>query len=108
MTSLIRFLNPPRFRRAREAVLVQQLKLRDGENCARCRRPIRFDFPDGHDQGPKVEGSAGGDGSLAGARLCHRRCNPSGIDHTGEVTERVRRKNEAALFSKARRKRRAA
>jgi hypothetical protein len=108
MTSLIRFFNPPRFRRAREAAWVEELKRRDGENCARCRRPIRFDFPPGHDQGPKVEGSAGANGAIASARLCHRRCNASGIDHTGEVTERVRRKNEAALFTKSRKKRRAA
>ena len=108
MTRLLRFLNPHRYRRAKAAAQVQDLKARDGDNCARCRRPIRFDFPDGHDQGPAVEGAIGPAGDLDGARLCHRRCSPSGVDHTGEVTERVRRKNEAALFAKARRVRRAA
>ena len=98
--SLLRFLNPRKYRRDQEAAQVRALKLRDGENCARCRRPIRFDLTAGHDQGPVV--LTGGD-----ARLCHRRCSTPGLDHTVEVTERVRRKNEAALFGK-RRKRKAA
>ena len=108
MTRLLRFLNPYGYRRARAEAQVQELKARDGDNCARCRRPIRFDFPDGHDQGPAVEDAIGQAGELDSARLCHRRCSPSGVDHTGEVTERVRRKNEAALFAKARGNRRAA
>jgi hypothetical protein len=36
--------------------------------------------------------------------LCHRRCNGEGADHTREVQERVRRKNEAVLFSKTRKR----
>jgi hypothetical protein len=106
--AIIRFLNPRKFRREREAEQVRALRQRDGDSCARCRRPLRFDLPAGHDQGAAVEGAAANGGSLDVARLCHRRCNPSGVDHTGEVAERVRRKNEAALFTKARKKRRAA
>jgi hypothetical protein len=34
--------------------------------------------------------------------LCHTRCNAPGVDHTVQVTERVRRKNEADLFAKRR------
>ena len=98
--SLIRFLNPRKYRRDREAAQVRALKLRDGEQCARCRRPIRFDLAAGHDQGPVVL-------TLDDSRLCHRRCSTRGLDHTVEVTERVRRKNEAQLFGK-RRKRKAA
>lgn len=105
--SILRFLNPRRFRREREAALIQALKVRDGSDCARCRRPIRFDFPAGADQGPAIE-PAPSASSPDDIRLCHRRCSPGGVDHTGEVTERVRRKNEAALFSTSRKKRRAA
>jgi hypothetical protein len=106
--AIIRLLNPRRFRREREAEQVRALRQRDGDNCARCRRPLRFDLPAGHDQGPAIEGAAPESESLDGARLCHRRCNPSGVDQTGEFTERVRRKSEAALFTRARKKRRAA
>ena len=106
---LIRFLAPGRFRRRQEAEWVQILRRRDGDSCARCRRPLRFDLPVGHDQGAVVEGSVAGAGDpLAPARLCHRRCNAGGNDHTGEVAERMRRKAEAALLAKSRRKRRAA
>jgi len=106
---LIRFLAPRTYRRWQEAERVQALRGRDGDSCARCRRPLRFDLPAGHDQGAVVEGSApGGSDPLAGAHLCHRRCNPSGNDHTDEVAERMRRKAEAALFAKSRKKRRAA
>jgi hypothetical protein len=34
---------------------VAELRQRDGDNCRRCRRPIRFDLPRGNDKGPKVE-----------------------------------------------------
>ena len=68
---------------------------------------MRFDLVEGHDQGaaiePVVPGASGE--ALENFRLCHPRCNPSGIDHTAEVTMRVRRKNEADLFAKARARR---
>jgi hypothetical protein len=98
-SSIIRFLNPRKFRRDRDAAEIASLKDRDGDKCARCRRVLRFDLPAGHDLGAVIERST------SSARLCHRRCNPSGVDHTGEVTERVRRKNEAALFTKSRKRR---
>ena len=103
-----RYVTPWKFRRAQGEQRLAALRERDGDNCRRCRRPLRFDLPAGHDQGPAIEGAAPESESLDGARLCHRRCNPSGVDHTGEVTERVRRKSEAALFTRARKKRRAA
>jgi len=99
--SIVRFLNPRKFRRDREAEQVRALKARDGANCARCRRPLRFDLPAGHDLGAIIEPGAGPDS----AHLCHRRCNRPGNDHTEEVTERVKRKREAALFSKSRKRR---
>lgn len=98
---LIRFLNPRKYRRDREAAEVRALKARDGDNCARCRRPLRFDLPAGHDLAAIVEVGA----SSEPVHLCHRRCNQPGTDHTEEVTERVKRKHEAALFSKARKRR---
>ena len=101
--NVVKYLIPWRLKREREAARLAALRQRDGENCARCRRPMRFDLPAGHDQSAAVEEVAAGD-----QRLCHTRCNPSGVDHTGEVRARVRQKSEAALFAKPRRKRKAA
>lgn len=109
-SSLARFVTPWAYRRAQEEALrVEALRRRDGEDCRRCRRPIRFDLAPGHDQGPKVEalGSPTGDGetpSLDSLVLCHGRCNSVGADHTGEVQERRRRQNEAELFAGARKR----
>jgi hypothetical protein len=86
---------------------VAALRERDGDHCRRCRRPIRFDLPRGHDKGPKVECIAGETAEearrLENLCLCHGRCNAAGADHTDEVTERIRRKSEAALLAKPRR-----
>lgn len=107
--ALVRYLNPWKHRRQLEASRLAALRARDGDNCARCRRPLRFDLPDGHDQGFRIEPLAPGLPISAEAidhvRLCHPRCNPSGIDHTDEVTTRARLKNEAALFERSRRSR---
>lgn len=66
---------------------------------------MRFDLPRGHDLGPKVESiSATSEESLDGAFLTHGRCNPEGADNTQEVQDRVRRKSEADLFAKARKR----
>jgi 5-methylcytosine-specific restriction endonuclease McrA len=104
--SFINYLNPWKLRREREAERMQALRTRDGDHCARCRRPMRFDLPAGHDAGAAIElvvpKAAGGSEAIDNLRLCHRRCNASGMDHTGEVTERMRRRNEAALFAKSR------
>ena len=83
------------------------LRERDGDNCRRCRRPIRFDLTRGHDKGPKIEriatDSAEEAQSLSELCLCHVRCHAAGADNTDEVTERIRRKSEAALLSSSRR-----
>lgn len=72
---------------------------------------MRFDLPDGHDLGPKVEHIAPAPENEAPAleNLCltHRRCNTEPADFTSEVKERIRRKNEAELFANSRVKRRA-
>ena len=110
-TAIARYLNPWKFRRERDAEMLQALRRRDGDACARCRRPLRFDLPAGHDQGARVEpivpGGAGG--AIDNLCLCHGRCNTGQpVDLTGEVAERMRRKAEAELFAKSRRKKRKA
>lgn len=111
-SSIVRFLNPWKYRREQQAERIRRLRERDGDQCVRCRRPVRFDLTEGHDQGAKVElvvpAAAGGSEEVENLRLCHRRCNAPGMDHTSEVTERMRRKNEAALLSKSRKRARKA
>ena len=106
---LSRYVTPWKYKRLqREAEQLRTLRLRDGDHCARCRRPMRFDLPHGHDQGARIEivapTTAGVEPNLANLRLTHGRCNAVGVDHTGEVTERMRRKNEAELFAKKRKR----
>ena len=98
--TLANYLNPCKFKREESArqQRIAELRDRDGDNCQRCRRPLRFDLPDGHDQAPRFH-------DLADDQcLVHIRCNAAGADNTAEVTERVRRKSEAALFSKNRKR----
>ena|SRR6478735_6710852 len=107
--SILQYLNPWKLKREREAARLAALRHRDGDACARCRRPLRFDLPRGYDQVCAIEpvSPVGGEG-LDNFRLCHTRCNPSGKDHTGEARARVRREGEAALFDKTRKSRAAA
>lgn len=106
--SIATYLNPWKFKRQRAAEQLRALRTRDGDCCARCRRPVRFDLADGHDHGGAVElvvpKAAGGREALDNLRLCHRRCYAPGLDQTDEVTERIRRKAEAELFPKARKR----
>ena len=104
--AIVKYLNPWKAKREREAARLAALRSRDGDQCARCRRPMRFDLPAGHDQGAAIEQVVRGkDQAIDNLRLCHPRCNPSGVDHTGLVTSRARIKNEAELFAKARQNR---
>jgi hypothetical protein len=106
---IAKYVTPWRFRREQDEQRIAALRDRDGDNCRRCRRPIRFDLPLGHDRGPKVEPIAqvAEEPALETLCLCHGRCNAAGADHTDEVTERIRRKSEAELLSRSRRSRRA-
>jgi hypothetical protein len=104
---LARYVTPWKYKREQEELRrVAELRSRDGDECRRCRRPLRFDLTSGHDLGPKVEAIVpAADGEVPALdQLCltHRRCNADGVDHTHEVQERVRRKNEAALFARRR------
>src|SRR5688572_7119435 len=105
MSQLARYLTPWAFRRDRQLQQrLAELRRRDGDDCRRCRRPLRFDLPPGHDLGPKIErivpAPARGPAPLEAMCLCHGRCNAAGADHTDEVQERMRRKSEAALFTR--------
>ena len=106
-TTILRFVNPRKFRREQEAHRLDALRKRDGDECRRCRRPMRFDLADGHDLGARVEQLLPGAEELENLCLTHRRCIPDSADVTPQVLERVRRKSEAELFSKARTRRRA-
>lgn len=106
---IVKFVNPWKFRREQEAQRLRALRQRDGDDCRRCRRPMRFDLPSGHDLGPKVEQILSGTAeALDNLCLTHRRCISESADQTVEVKERIRRRAEADLLSGSRRKRRAA
>jgi hypothetical protein len=110
--TIVRYLNPWKFKRQQEELQrLAELRRRDGDECRRCRRPMRFDLTEGHDSGPKIEQilptPEGEPVSLDNLVLCHRRCTAEAADNTREVTERVRRKNEAELFANSRRRKRA-
>ena len=114
MTSatIIRFVNPWKYRRDQAEQRVTALRHRDGDNCRRCKRPLRFDLPDGHDLGAKIVPvlctTAGGSEDLDNLCLTHVRCNAKHGCDTAEVKERARLKNEVALFEKSRKRRKGA
>lgn len=104
---IAKYVSPWALRKDRQLLQrVAALRGRDGDNCRRCRRPIRFDLPRGHDKGPAVErifaATIDGRETLDNLCLCHGRCNAAGADNTDEVTERIRRKSEADLLSRKR------
>ena len=109
-TTIVKYVNPWKYKREQEELRrMTALRQRDGDDCRRCRRTLRFDLPAGHDWGPKVEQIAptadDAPAELDNLCLCHRRCNAEAADRTREVQERVRRKNEAELFAKSRKQR---
>ena len=110
--TILRLVNPWKFRREQAAERLRLLRIRDGDDCRRCRRPMRFDLTDGHDQAAAIEQimpvAANAEPSLDNLCLCHRRCNPERADNTQEVQERRRRKNEAELFARSRKQKRRA
>ena len=108
-TSIARFVSPWKYRREQEeAARVRALRQRDGDDCRRCRRPMRFDLPQGHDHGAWIQPIRfdldAQSATFDNLCLTHRRCNAAAADHTAEVSERIRRKQEAELFSKARKR----
>ncbi len=105
---IVKFVNPWKFRRDQAEQRLRALRQRDGDDCRRCRRPMRFDLPGGHDLGPKIEQVLSGSAdALDNLCLTHLRCISEPADQTLEVKERIRRRAEAELLSSSRRKRRA-
>ena len=94
-SGVIKYLNPWKAKRDRIAAELAALRARGGDNCARCRRPLRFDLPAGHDQAAKID-------PIGLDCLTHGRCNVQGRDMTEEVMERLRPSREADLFAKGR------
>ena len=104
---IAKYVSPWALRKSKEREQrLAVLRQRDGDNCRRCRRPLRFDLPKGHDQAPTIQEivrvSSDEPPHIDNLCLCHQRCNALGADNTGEVKERIRRKGEAELFSKSR------
>ena len=44
-SSFAEYLNPWKLRREKQRQRLAALRQRDGDNCRRCRRPLRFDLP---------------------------------------------------------------
>ena len=105
--SIAKYLNPWMFQREKKRQRFEDLRKRDGDKCWRCRRPMRFDLPKGHDQAPTIQTIGGGD-APDDFCLTHGRCITEALDHTAEVKERIRRKSEAELFAKSRKGRKKA
>ena len=105
-STIAKYVTPWKFRREQMEQKVAALRERDGDNCRRCRRPLRFDLPRGHDKGPRIERIAPAVEDeiedLENLCLCHGRCNAADADNTGEVTERIRRRSEAELLGRSR------
>jgi hypothetical protein len=106
---IARYVTPWVSKREKEQLKrIDALRRRDGDNCRRCRRPMRFDLPGGNDKAARIETITSFDGGdtqpLESLCLCHVRCNADSGDNTAEVAERVRRKSEAALFARPRKR----
>jgi hypothetical protein len=94
-------------RRAETQRRVEALRQRDGDNCRRCRRPLRFDLPSGHDQAPRLEPIAPHGNPARRIDdwcLCHARCNAETRDNTLEVLERRKLREQAATPTRKARK----
>lgn len=96
--NIAKYFNPWMFKRDRRQQRFAALRQRDGDNCWRCRRPMRFDLPRGHGNAPGIEHklpkSMGGTMALNNLCLCHGRCNWALGDNTPEVKERMRLRAE--------------
>lgn len=103
--SIVTYLIPWKLKRQKLQRRLDALRSRDGDNCRRCRRPMRFDLPAGHDQAATVQQIlSGSEAALDNLCLCHTRCNAECADNTAEVQQRIRLKEEAAATSRTTRK----
>ena len=105
-TAIVRYLNPWTLRRDKQRQRLLELRTRDGDHCGRCKRPMNFDLPPGHDQAPVLVpvGANPGKGSRAieNLRLCHVRCNGVTVDSTAQVQERLRLRAEESVAPRKR------
>ena len=103
---IVRYLNPWTLKRDKTRQRLAELRARDGDHCRRCRRPLRFDLPPGHDEAPTVEQfgprAKGRAVPLDSLVLCHVRCNGVTVDNTAQVQERLRRRAEESVAPKRR------
>ena len=99
--NIAKYLNPWMFVRDKKRQRFAAIRQRDGDDCWRCKRPMHFDLPRGHERAPTIEHltpkSKGGTNELGNLRLCHGRCNWAMGDSTLEVKERMRRKAEEVV-----------
>lgn len=107
-TSIAKYLKLWLLKAEKSRQRVEALRIRDGENCRRCRRPMRFDLPAGHDRAPSVQQiqalANGGAVALDNLCLTHGRCNAEAGDNTHQVQERVQLRQQEAAKPRKRRK----
>jgi hypothetical protein len=94
---IVKLLNPWRARREEMQRRIDELRKRDGDTCRRCRRPMQFDLPAGHDSAPALIQL-----SAETFCLCHGRCNAETVDNTTEVQERMKLRFEAQAAAQRR------
>jgi 5-methylcytosine-specific restriction endonuclease McrA len=86
------------FRRARRK-RIAALRARDGDNCWRCNRPMRFGAPFNRGKAATVEHvlarALGGTDDLGNLRLCHIGCNRHLGTAPPEQKERMRINRDA-------------
>lgn len=70
------------------------IRVRDGDDCWRCNRPMRFEGPPNCGKAATIEHvmprSKGGSDALTNLRLCHVGCNRHLADRLPEQKERMR------------------
>jgi 5-methylcytosine-specific restriction endonuclease McrA len=103
---IVKYFHPWMFMRDKKRQRFAELRERDGDHCWRCRRPMQFDLPRGHEKAPTIEHrlpkSKGGTNALDNLCLCHGRCNWAMGDATPQVKERMRLRAEEAAVPKRR------
>jgi hypothetical protein len=104
--SIVRFLNPWKARQQELQRRLNELRKRDGDNCRRCRRPMSFDLPAGHDSAPALVDLGGGTSNLDDLCLCHSRCNAETVDNTAEVEQRMKLRLETEAAAQSRKTKR--
>ena len=102
---IARYIKPWTLKRDKQRQRLAELRQRDGDNCRRCRRPIRFDLAPGNDQAPMLEQmgpkSKESGRALDAFCLCHVRCSGATVDNTAQVQERLRLRTEASAAEEA-------